>query len=76
MTDARLYEFFVHKTDPSFRLTVLEGAPFPSQSQIKDWVHTRTRTEEDTNPDVVSAIDEMGYCLFRIGFRFEDVDLS
>jgi hypothetical protein len=76
VAEARLYEFYVHKTKPDFRLTVRQGAPFPSQSRIENWAHTRTRSVEDTNPDVVAAIDEMGYCLFRIGFRFEDTDLS
>jgi hypothetical protein len=69
-------EFFVHKTEPSLRLTVQQGAPFPIQSQIESWVHTRTHTHDDTSPDVVGAIDEMGYCLFRIGCRFEDVHLT
>ena len=64
----------MHKTDPNFRLVVLKDAPFPAESSIGNWVHTRTRTAEDTSPDVIAAIEDMGYCLFRIGFRFDQFD--
>ncbi|KCZ94072.1 hypothetical protein [Hyphomonas johnsonii] len=70
-----MYAFYVHRRAPTYRLVIHADAPFPAESPASDWTLTRTRTPEDTNPDVRAAIDETGYCLFRIGLRFDEINL-
>jgi hypothetical protein len=68
------YRFHVHLTRPDWRLVTADGAPFPAQGREDEWRFTRVRERADTAPDVAQRVDETGYCLFRIGLTFEDLD--
>lgn len=67
------YRFHVHRTKPTYRLVIAEGAPFPAEANEADWRFTRVRERGDTNPDVAKLVDETGYCLFRIGLSFDEI---
>ncbi len=68
------YRFHVHRTQPAFRLVTADGAGFPGGAVEADWCLTRVRERADTNPDVARLVDETGYCLFKIGMRFDEID--
>jgi hypothetical protein len=68
------YRFHVHRTRPEYRLVTAEGAAFPEQGRAEDWRFARVRERADTNPDVARLVDETGYCLFRIGLSFDEID--
>ena len=68
------YRFHVHRTKPDYRLVTADGAPLPAEGREEDWRFTRLRERADTNPDVVRLVDEMGYCLFRIGLPLSEME--
>lgn len=68
------YRFHVHRTKPAYRLVTAEGAGFPAAGREEDWRFTRVRDRDDTNPDVAKLVDEAGYCLFRIGLTFDEIE--
>lgn len=68
------YCFHIHRTKPAYRLVTAEGAAFPVEGREDDWRFTRTRDRAGTNPDVARLVDETGYCLFRIGLTFDEID--
>ncbi|WP_242923167.1 hypothetical protein [Caulobacter sp. CCUG 60055] len=49
-------------------------ATFPPEGRIEDWSFTRERDAADVNADVRRMVDETGYCLFKIGCRFDEID--
>jgi len=67
------YRFHVHRALPAFRLVTADGAGFPAQAAEADWRFTRARERADTNPDVARLVDETGFCLFKIGMRFDEI---
>jgi len=67
------YRFHVHRVLPAFRLVTADGAGFPAQAAEADWRFTRTRERADIHPDVARLVDETGYCLFKIGMRFDEI---
>lgn len=68
------YRFHVHRTRPDYRLVTADGAAFPVGGDEADWRFTRVRERADTNPDVARLVDETGYCLFRIGLSFDEME--
>ncbi len=68
------YRFHVHRMKPAYRLVIAEGAPFPAGAEEGDWRFTLARDRADTAPDVARLVDETGYCLFRIGLSFDEID--
>jgi hypothetical protein len=68
------YRFHVHRTQPAFRLVTAPGADFPAEARIEDWRFTRVRDRANTNPDVARLVDETGYCLFKIGMSFAEIN--
>ncbi len=68
------YRFHVHRTRPAYRLVTAQGANFPAAGRPEDWRFTRLRDRADTNPDVARLVDETGYCLFKIGMDFDEID--
>lgn len=73
MTPSNRFGFYVHRRVPAWRLVLPVGAPPPSQMIAEDWTFSREREAADTNPDVRALCDTDGYCLFKIGGRFEEV---
>jgi hypothetical protein len=69
-----LYRFHVHRTLPAWRLVIGEPGGFPAATSPTQWTFTRTRTAADTNPDVREAVTREGFCLFKIGARFSDLE--
>lgn len=69
-----LYRFHVHRTLPAWRLVIRDGAGFPAATSADQWTFTRVRPADDTNADVREAVAAEGYCLFKIGARFSDLD--
>jgi hypothetical protein len=67
------YRFHVHRTLPAFRLVTVDGVGFPAGAVEADWRFTRVRERADTNPDVARLVDETGFCLFKIGMRFDEI---
>jgi hypothetical protein len=68
-----LYKFFVHLRHPGFRLVTRADAPFPPGTSESEWRLTRSRRDDDVNPDVREAVDQHGYSLFRIGLSLSDI---
>jgi hypothetical protein len=68
-----MYEFFVHRRHPDYRLVTLAGAAFPAAASKDDWQLTRTRQASDVNEDIRSAVAGSGYALFRIGLSLSDL---
>ena len=68
-----MYGFYVHREAIPWRLVLKEGGRRPPEVVESDWQLTRRRAPEDTNEDVRRAVDEHGYCLFKIGGTFEEV---
>ncbi len=66
------YRFHVHRRRPAYRLVT--AATFPPEGRIEDWSFTRERDAADVNADVRRMVDETGYCLFKIGCRFDEID--
>jgi hypothetical protein len=69
-----LYRFHVHRTLPAWRLVTGEASGFPTATSADQWTFTRARGAADTNPDVRDAVAREGYCLFKIGARFADLE--
>lgn len=67
------YRFHVHRAKPAYRLVTADGAGFPDGADSDDWRFTRVRPAADTNPDVARLVDETGFCLFKIGMRFDEI---
>jgi len=67
------YRFHVHRAKPAYRLVTAAGAAFPPDTREDDWRFTMDRSREDTAPDVAKLVDETGYCLFRIGLTFDEI---
>lgn len=67
------YEFYVHSAKPRWRLVLGEGAQFPSETTGDEWIQTRVRAADDTNPDVRLEIQKRGYCLFAISSTFDQM---
>lgn len=67
------YRFHVHRTKPTYRLVTADGGDFPEGANLNDWRFTRLRDRADTAEDVARMVDETGYCLFRIGMRFDEI---
>lgn len=72
--DTRRYLFHVHKTVPLWRLVIRNDLGFPSGANAQEWRFTRSRAEDDTNVEVCEMIEADGYCLFKVGGTFDDVD--
>ena len=70
-----MYRFHVHKTLPEWRL-VIRGDAFPTDTEPSQWDFTRERSGNDTNPDVRLLADSQGWCLFKIGGTFDEIDLE
>ena len=51
-----------------------DGAGFPAATSADQWTFSRARSAEDTNADVRDAVEAEGYCLFKIGARFSDLE--
>ncbi len=68
------YLFYVHKTVPRWRLVITSKIGFPSTTKAEEWRFTRARTADDTNTEVREMIDADGYCLFKIGGTFADIE--
>lgn len=68
------YRFHVHRIQPAYRLVIAEGAAFPSEAIEADWRFTLLRARADTAPDVARLVDETGYCLFKIGLGFDEIE--
>lgn len=69
-----LYRFLVHRTLPAWRLVIRDGDGFPVATSAEHWTLTRVRPADDTNADVRDAVEAEGFCLFKIGARFSDLD--
>lgn len=69
-----LYRFHVHRMLPAWRLAIRDGAGFPAATTAEQWTFTRARPADDTNADVRDAVEAEGFCLFKIGARFSDLD--
>lgn len=69
-----LYRFHVHRTLPAWRLVIGDASGFPAATSEDQWTFTRARGAADTNPDVRDVVAQEGYCLFKIGARFADLD--
>jgi hypothetical protein len=67
------YRFHVHRILPDWRLVIGDGG-IPAATSEDQWTFTRAREAADTTPDVRDAVAREGYCLFRIGARFSDLD--
>jgi hypothetical protein len=67
------YLFHVHRAVPSWRLVIRDDTGMPAETSADQWRFTRSRSAEDTNPDVVREVDERGWSLFRLGGDFSDV---
>ncbi len=67
------YRFHVHRAKPAYRLVTADGAGFPEGADPNDWRFTRVRERADTNPDVARLVDEIGWCLFKIGLGFDEI---
>lgn len=68
------YRFHVHRTNPAYRLVIARDAAFPADANEADWRFTLARERADTAPDVARLVDETGYCLFKIGLSFDELD--
>jgi hypothetical protein len=68
-----VYEFFVYRRHPDYRLVTLVKAPFPEGARKDDWQSTRTRQADDVNEDIRRAVARSGYALFRIGLSLSDL---
>ena len=68
------YRFHVHRSKPAYRLVIAEGSPFPAEAREEAWRFTLARDRADTAPDVARLVDETGYCLFKIGLSFDEID--
>lgn len=68
------YRFHLHRTKPAFRLVTADGAGLPDGAVEADWRFTRVRERSDTHPDVARLVDETGFCLFKIGMGFGEID--
>ena len=68
-----MYEFFVHRRHPVYRLVTKADAPFPAGASSDDWQHTRSRAASDVNAEVREAIDRDGYSLFKIGLSLSEI---
>lgn len=68
------YRFHVHRAKPAYRLVTAGGADFPDGADPDDWRLTRSRQRAETNPDVALLVDEPGYCLFKIGLTFNEIN--
>lgn len=66
--------FHVHRDLPEWRLVTSVAAGFPSEADPERWIFTRARTANDTNPDVARIVADNGYCLFKIGATFDDLE--
>lgn len=64
------YDFYVHITRPRWRLVLGQGAQFPSETTADEWIQTRVRVADDTNPDVRLEVQKQGFCLFAISSTF------
>jgi hypothetical protein len=68
-----LYQFFVHRRHPTYRLVTRADAPFPAGASEGDWRLSRSRQADDVNPEVREAVDRDGYSLFRIGLSLSEI---
>ena len=68
------FRFHVHRAKPAYRLVTADGADLPDGADPADWRFTRVRERSDTNPDVARLVDETGWCLFKIGMAFDEID--
>ena len=68
------YRFHVHRTVPLWRLVIREDLGFPAETTEAEWRYTRSRTAGDTNAEVCEMIEADGYCLFKVGGSFADVE--
>lgn len=68
------YLFHTHGILPGWRLVVRDDEGMPAATREDQWTITRSRAAADTNPDVRKDVDERGWCLFRLGGEFADID--
>lgn len=73
-TEPSQYLFHVHMALPRWRLVVKKDLGFPGAAKPEEWRFTRARSAEDTNPEVREMIAADGYCLFKIGGSFDDIE--
>lgn len=66
--------FHIHKTVPLWRLVIRNDLGFPTETTVEEWRFTRARTQDDTNVEVVEMIAADGYCLFKVGGSFTDLN--
>jgi hypothetical protein len=71
-----LYNFFVHRRHPAYRLVTMAQRPFPAGTSESDRRLTRTREAGDVNAEVREAVACDGYSLFRIGLSLSDLPKS
>lgn len=71
-----MYNFFVHRRHPAYRLVTMAQKPFPAGTSESDWRLTRTREAGDVNAEVREAVARDGYSLFRIGLSLSDLPKS
>jgi hypothetical protein len=68
------YLFHTHRILARWRLVVREGTGMPTGTSEDQWAITRSRLAADTNPDVRNEVDEKGWCLFKLGGEFADIE--
>jgi hypothetical protein len=68
------YLFHTHSILPGWRLVVREDVGMPAATTEDEWTITRSRLAADTNPDVRKEVDEKGWCLFKLGGEFADIE--
>jgi hypothetical protein len=73
-TEPSQYLFHVHKALPRRWLGVKKDLGFPGAAKPEEWQFTSACSAEDTNPKVREMIAADGYCLFKIGGCFEDIE--
>lgn len=68
------YLFYVHNILPEWRLAIRKGHAMPVQTSESQWNFTRARLAEETNADVRRTVDVQGWCLFKIGGSFDQIE--
>ena len=68
------YRFFRHHTKPDYRMVLKASDPFPAETRETNWDETRTREDDDVNPDVKAEIEQKGYSLFRINLSLNEIE--
>lgn len=70
------YRFYRHRVDPSWRLALPAEGPPPAGYAPQAWEFTLERSAADTGADVRRLCETRGYCLFRMGAAFEDIEAA